>query len=92
MTSYGFNIALHVFSILLSPTGGSTGLANASFANFDNFPKSCSADFATYSSIQANCSAGGVKTEGGTVSADRYAALADLDNIFSSTKVEQGEH
>ncbi|XP_062872678.1 arf-GAP domain and FG repeat-containing protein 1a isoform X1 [Trichomycterus rosablanca] len=72
-------------------TGGSTGLANAGFANFDNFPKSCSADFATYSSSQA-CSAGGAKAEGGAVPADRYAALADLDNIFSSVKVEQGSN
>ncbi|KAB5550053.1 hypothetical protein PHYPO_G00049220 [Pangasianodon hypophthalmus] len=71
-------------------TGGSAGLANANFANFDNFPKSCSADFATYGSAQANCSGGGAKTDGGAVPADRYAALADLDNIFSSAKSEQG--
>ncbi|XP_027011303.2 arf-GAP domain and FG repeat-containing protein 1a isoform X7 [Tachysurus fulvidraco] len=69
-------------------TGGSAGLANANFANFDNFPKSCSADFATYG--QSNCSGGGVKADGSSVPADRYAALADLDNIFSSTKTEQG--
>uniref|UniRef100_A0A4W4E7X9 Arf-GAP domain-containing protein n=1 Tax=Electrophorus electricus TaxID=8005 RepID=A0A4W4E7X9_ELEEL len=64
--------------------GGSPGLANANFANFDNFPKSCSADFASYGSAQTNCAGGGAKNEGGAVPADRYAALADLDNIFSS--------
>ncbi|XP_060799242.1 arf-GAP domain and FG repeat-containing protein 1a isoform X2 [Neoarius graeffei] len=71
-------------------TGGSAGLANANFANFDNFPKSCSADFATYGSTQAKCSGGGAKADAGAIPADRYAALADLDNIFSSTKTEQG--
>lgn len=71
-------------------TGGSAGLANANFANFDNFPKSCSADFATYGSAQANCSGGGAKADGGAVPADRYAALADLDNIFSTGKTDQG--
>ncbi|XP_026872648.2 arf-GAP domain and FG repeat-containing protein 1a isoform X1 [Electrophorus electricus] len=70
--------------------GGSPGLANANFANFDNFPKSCSADFASYGSAQTNCAGGGAKNEGGAVPADRYAALADLDNIFSSAKSEQG--
>ncbi|KAL6471778.1 hypothetical protein MHYP_G00204280 [Metynnis hypsauchen] len=71
-------------------TGGSSGLANANFANFDNFPKSCSADFASYSSSQTNCTGGGTKAEGFSVPADRYAALADLDNIFSSVKPDQG--
>ncbi|XP_027011302.2 arf-GAP domain and FG repeat-containing protein 1a isoform X6 [Tachysurus fulvidraco] len=76
------------FANFNSHPGGSAGLANANFANFDNFPKSCSADFATYG--QSNCSGGGVKADGSSVPADRYAALADLDNIFSSTKTEQG--
>lgn len=80
-------ILLHLPS---SPTGGSAGLASANFANFDNFPKSCSADFATYGSTQANCPGGGAKADRGAVPADRYAALADLDNIFSSAKPEQG--
>ncbi|XP_058269509.1 arf-GAP domain and FG repeat-containing protein 1a isoform X1 [Hemibagrus wyckioides] len=75
---------------LLATQSGSAGLANANFANFDNFPKSCSADFATYGSAQSNCSGGGVKADGSAVPADRYAALADLDNIFSSGKTEQG--
>ncbi|XP_048838347.1 arf-GAP domain and FG repeat-containing protein 1a isoform X10 [Brienomyrus brachyistius] len=74
-----------------SHTGSSSGLANASFANFDNFPKSCSADFGSFSSSQSN-SAGGPKAavDSTSVPADRYAALADLDNIFSSAKPEQG--
>uniref|UniRef100_A0AAR2LK12 Arf-GAP domain-containing protein n=1 Tax=Pygocentrus nattereri TaxID=42514 RepID=A0AAR2LK12_PYGNA len=71
-------------------TGGSSGQANANFANFDNFPKSCSADFASYGSSQTNCAGGGAKAEGFAVPADRYAALADLDNIFSSVKPDQG--
>ncbi|KAK3560827.1 hypothetical protein QTP86_021852 [Hemibagrus guttatus] len=75
---------------LLATQSGSAGLTNANFANFDNFPKSCSADFATYGSTQSNCSGGGVKADGSAVPADRYAALADLDNIFSSGKTEQG--
>ncbi|KAL4648505.1 arf-GAP domain and FG repeat-containing protein 1 isoform X1 [Arapaima gigas] len=75
-----------------SHTGSSSsGLANASFANFDNFPKSCSADFGSFSSSQSN-STGGPKAavDSTSVPADRYAALADLDNIFSSAKPEQG--
>uniref|UniRef100_A0AAY4C9K1 Arf-GAP domain-containing protein n=1 Tax=Denticeps clupeoides TaxID=299321 RepID=A0AAY4C9K1_9TELE len=65
-----------------------SGLANANFANFDNFPKSCSADFGTLGSL----SGGGAKSaaDSAAFAADRYAALADLDNIFSSTKTEQG--
>ncbi|XP_076831975.1 arf-GAP domain and FG repeat-containing protein 1a isoform X3 [Brachyhypopomus gauderio] len=73
------------FAHFNSHPGGTSGLANANFANFDNFPKSCSADFAT-----GICAGGVAKGEGGAVPADRYAALADLDNIFSSTKPEQG--
>ncbi|XP_067306439.1 arf-GAP domain and FG repeat-containing protein 1a isoform X4 [Pseudorasbora parva] len=69
--------------------GSSSGLANANFANFDNFPKSCSADFASFSSTQSNSVVEGSKVEAASVPADRYAALADLDNIFS-TKPEQG--
>ncbi|XP_023651803.1 arf-GAP domain and FG repeat-containing protein 1a isoform X9 [Paramormyrops kingsleyae] len=74
-----------------SHTGSSSGLANASFANFENFPKSCSADFGSFSSSQSN-SAGGPKAavDSTSVPADRYTALADLNNIFSSAKPEQG--
>ncbi|XP_017541571.1 arf-GAP domain and FG repeat-containing protein 1a isoform X2 [Pygocentrus nattereri] len=75
---------------LLATHSGSSGQANANFANFDNFPKSCSADFASYGSSQTNCAGGGAKAEGFAVPADRYAALADLDNIFSSVKPDQG--
>ncbi|KAK7156715.1 hypothetical protein R3I94_006680 [Phoxinus phoxinus] len=63
--------------------GSSSGLANPNFANFDNFPKSCSADFASFSSTQSN------SVEAVSVPADRYAALANLDNVFG-TKPEQG--
>ncbi|XP_077064083.1 arf-GAP domain and FG repeat-containing protein 1a isoform X4 [Siphateles boraxobius] len=63
--------------------GSSSGPANPNFANFDNFPKSCSADFASFSSTQSN------SVEAFSVAADRYAALANLDNVFG-TKPEQG--
>ncbi|XP_016397261.1 arf-GAP domain and FG repeat-containing protein 1-like isoform X5 [Sinocyclocheilus rhinocerous] len=69
--------------------GSSSGLANANFANFDNFPKSCSADFASFSSTQSNSVGEGHKVEAFSVPADRYAALATLDNVFGS-KPEQG--
>ncbi|XP_008292750.1 arf-GAP domain and FG repeat-containing protein 1a isoform X1 [Stegastes partitus] len=76
-----------------SNTGSASGgLANANFANFDNFPKSCSADFGSFSSSSQSNSTGdgrdAVQSTSG--SADRYAALADLDNMFSSAKTEQG--
>ncbi|XP_028977627.1 arf-GAP domain and FG repeat-containing protein 1a isoform X6 [Esox lucius] len=85
-----------------SHKGSTSSGANASnFANFDNFPKSCSADFGGFSSFcqgQSNSSSATEAPSGpvdrdsnGThVPADRYAALADLDNIFSSAKMEQG--
>uniref|UniRef100_A0A673N6Z1 Arf-GAP domain and FG repeat-containing protein 1-like n=1 Tax=Sinocyclocheilus rhinocerous TaxID=307959 RepID=A0A673N6Z1_9TELE len=69
--------------------GSSSGLANANFADFENFPKSCGADFASFSSTQSNSVGEGHKVEAVSVSADRYAALADLDNMFGS-KPEQG--
>uniref|UniRef100_A0A3P8YTE5 Arf-GAP domain-containing protein n=1 Tax=Esox lucius TaxID=8010 RepID=A0A3P8YTE5_ESOLU len=86
-----------------SHKGSTSSGANASnFANFDNFPKSCSADFGGFSSFcqgQSNSSSATEAPSGpvdrdsnGThVPADRYAALADLDNIFSSAKMEQGK-
>lgn len=70
----------------MSSTGSASGIANANFANFDNFPKSCSADFASFGSSQKNA---GVAEAAG-VPADRYAALADLHNVFGITKPEQG--
>ncbi|XP_017279482.1 arf-GAP domain and FG repeat-containing protein 1a isoform X3 [Kryptolebias marmoratus] len=76
------------------PNTGSTsgGLANASFANFDNFPKSCSADFGAFGSpSQSNSTgAGNNAVQSTSVPADRYASLAHLDNMFSSGKTEQG--
>uniref|UniRef100_A0A8D3CW58 ArfGAP with FG repeats 1a n=1 Tax=Scophthalmus maximus TaxID=52904 RepID=A0A8D3CW58_SCOMX len=71
----------------------SGGLANASFANFDNFPKSCSADFgALSSSSQSNSTGSGRDAVQSTSTADdRYAALADLDNVLSSANTEQGK-
>ncbi|XP_035239677.1 arf-GAP domain and FG repeat-containing protein 1a isoform X3 [Anguilla anguilla] len=76
---------------LLAARSSTPGLANANFANFDNFPKSSSADFGSFSSSQSD-SAGAPKAgvDGPSVPADRYAALADLDNIFSSAKPEPG--
>ncbi|KAM4743362.1 arf-GAP domain and FG repeat-containing protein 1a isoform 6-T6 [Anableps anableps] len=75
-----------------SHSSASGGLANANFANFDNFPKSCSADFGCFSSSSQSNSTGADKdvVQSTNVPADRYAALADLDNMFSSAKTEQG--
>ncbi|XP_029965056.1 arf-GAP domain and FG repeat-containing protein 1a isoform X2 [Salarias fasciatus] len=73
-----------------SSTSG--GLANANFANFENFPKSCSADFGSFSASSQSNSAGAGRdaVQSTSVSVDRYAALADLDNMFSSAITEQG--
>ncbi|XP_067221521.1 arf-GAP domain and FG repeat-containing protein 1a isoform X3 [Chanodichthys erythropterus] len=90
--SLPFSRSVGEFTSTLPPLAmhsSSSGLVNANFANFDNFPKSCSADFASFSSTQSNSVAEGHKVDAGSVPADRYAALADLDNIFS-TKPEQG--
>ncbi|KAK6296819.1 hypothetical protein J4Q44_G00329610 [Coregonus suidteri] len=93
-------------SLCLTNPQGSTssgGLANSSnLVNFDHFAKSCSADFGFFSSSsqsqsQRNSSTAGlpnglVDRDSGTTSVptDRYAALSDLDTIFSSAKTEQG--
>ncbi|XP_031717180.1 arf-GAP domain and FG repeat-containing protein 1a isoform X5 [Anarrhichthys ocellatus] len=73
-------------------SSASGGLANANFANFANCPKSCSADFGSFScSSQSNSTgAGRDAVQSTSLPADRYAALADLDNGFSSAKTEQG--
>ncbi|XP_072546794.1 arf-GAP domain and FG repeat-containing protein 1a isoform X2 [Salminus brasiliensis] len=71
-------------------TGGPSGLASANFANFDNFPKSSSFNFGSYGCSKTKCAGGGSNAEATTVPADRYAALADLDSVFSSTKSDQG--
>uniref|UniRef100_A0A3P8NSX5 Arf-GAP domain-containing protein n=1 Tax=Astatotilapia calliptera TaxID=8154 RepID=A0A3P8NSX5_ASTCA len=64
----------------------------ASFANFENFPKSCSADFGSFSSSSQSNSTGAGRdvVQSTNISADKYAALADLDNIFSSAETEPG--
>ncbi|XP_014850406.1 PREDICTED: arf-GAP domain and FG repeat-containing protein 1 isoform X6 [Poecilia mexicana] len=76
------------------PNTGSAsgGLANANFANFDNFPKSCSADFGSFSSSSQSNSTRADRdvVQSTNVPVDRYAALADLDNMFSSAKTEEG--
>ncbi|MEQ2210409.1 hypothetical protein XENOCAPTIV_013026, partial [Xenoophorus captivus] len=75
-----------------SHSSASGGLANANFANFDNFPKSCNADFGSFSSSSQSNSTGAGKdvVQSTNVPADRYAVLADLDNMFSSAETEQG--
>ncbi|XP_070761633.1 arf-GAP domain and FG repeat-containing protein 1a isoform X2 [Enoplosus armatus] len=76
-----------------SNTGSASGgLANANFANFDSFPKSCSADFGSFSSSSQSNSTGAGRdaVQSTSLPADRYAALADLDNVLSSAKTEQG--
>ncbi|XP_070826550.1 arf-GAP domain and FG repeat-containing protein 1a isoform X3 [Chaetodon trifascialis] len=86
------NTAFTVLSSSRSMGSASGGLANANFANFDNFPKSCSADFGSFSSSSQSNSTGAGRdaVQSTSVPADRYAALADLDNVFSSAKTEQG--
>ncbi|KAM5267068.1 arf-GAP domain and FG repeat-containing protein 1 isoform 7-T7 [Hipposideros larvatus] len=69
-------------------TGGSAGSVNANFAHFDNFPKSSSADFGTFSTSQSHPTVSAVSkvsaNKAGLQTADKYAALANLDNIFSA--------
>ncbi|KAM4565735.1 arf-GAP domain and FG repeat-containing protein 1a isoform 10-T10 [Odontesthes bonariensis] len=87
--SAGFANFAHFNSHTSSASGG---LSNANFAHFDNFPKSSSADFGSFSSSsQSNSTgAGSDAVQSTSVSVDRYAVLADLDNVFSSAKTEQG--
>ncbi|XP_034988493.1 arf-GAP domain and FG repeat-containing protein 1 isoform X3 [Zootoca vivipara] len=65
---------------------GSAGSVNANFAHFDNFPKSSSADFGAFSASQSNTTAASkaAVNKPNLQSADKYAALANLDNIFST--------
>uniref|UniRef100_UPI00398EAAE6 arf-GAP domain and FG repeat-containing protein 1a isoform X3 n=1 Tax=Pristiophorus japonicus TaxID=55135 RepID=UPI00398EAAE6 len=65
---------------------GSSASTNANFANFDNFPKSSSADFGTFCSSGNDTSV--IKAQ--AVTQDKYAALADLDNVFSYSTSTQG--
>ncbi|XP_027320424.2 arf-GAP domain and FG repeat-containing protein 1 isoform X10 [Anas platyrhynchos] len=76
------------FAHFNSHTGGSAGSVNANFAHFDNFPKSSSADFGAFNASQSNATATGASkaavNKPNLQSADKYAALANLDNIFSA--------
>ncbi|XP_074689853.1 arf-GAP domain and FG repeat-containing protein 1 isoform X8 [Strix aluco] len=67
---------------------GSAGSVNANFAHFDNFPKSSSADFGAFNASQSNTTATAASkaavNKPNLQSADKYAALANLDNIFSA--------
>lgn len=69
-------------------TGGNVGSVNANFAHFDNFPKSSSADFGTFNASQSHQTAVAASkvsaNKAGLQTADKYAALANLDNIFSA--------
>nr|KAF6449565.1 ArfGAP with FG repeats 1 [Molossus molossus] len=76
------------FAHFNSHAGGSAGSVNANFAHFDNFPKSSSADFGTFNTSQSHQTATTVSkvstNKAGLQAADKYAALANLDNIFSA--------
>ncbi|XP_071607839.1 arf-GAP domain and FG repeat-containing protein 1 isoform X11 [Heliangelus exortis] len=76
------------FAHFNSHTGGSAGSVNANFAHFDNFPKSSSADFGAFNASQSNPTAAAASkaavNKPNLQSADKYAALANLDNIFSA--------
>ncbi|XP_040204776.1 arf-GAP domain and FG repeat-containing protein 1 isoform X4 [Rana temporaria] len=63
--------------------------ANANFAQFDNFPKSSSADFGAFNSTGASQTTAVSKPS--QPSADKYAALADLDSIFSNPQGGSGQ-
>ncbi|XP_041621784.1 arf-GAP domain and FG repeat-containing protein 1 isoform X7 [Vulpes lagopus] len=76
------------FAHFNSHAGGSAGSVNANFAHFDNFPKSSSADFGTFNTSQSHQTASAVSkvstNKASLQSTDKYAALANLDNIFSA--------
>ncbi|XP_048200573.1 arf-GAP domain and FG repeat-containing protein 1 isoform X7 [Perognathus longimembris pacificus] len=76
------------FAHFNSHAGGNAGSVNANFAHFDNFPKSSSADFGTFNTSQSHQTASAVSkvstNKAGLQTADKYAALANLDNIFSA--------
>ncbi|XP_015273333.1 PREDICTED: arf-GAP domain and FG repeat-containing protein 1 isoform X6 [Gekko japonicus] len=74
------------FAHFNSHTGGSAGSVNANFAHFDNFPKSSSADFGAFSTSQSSTTSASkaLVNKSNLHSADKYAALANLDNIFST--------
>nr|XP_007964694.1 arf-GAP domain and FG repeat-containing protein 1 isoform X5 [Chlorocebus sabaeus] len=76
------------FAHFNSHAGGSAASVNANFAHFDNFPKSSSADFGTFNTSQSHQTVSAVSkvstNKAGLQTADKYAALANLDNIFSA--------
>ncbi|XP_031813771.1 arf-GAP domain and FG repeat-containing protein 1 isoform X5 [Antechinus flavipes] len=76
------------FAHFNSHTGGSVGSVNANFAHFDNFPKSSSADFGAFNSSQSHQTATAINKavtkKANLQTTDKYAALANLDNIFST--------
>uniref|UniRef100_A0A4X2KK67 Arf-GAP domain and FG repeat-containing protein 1 n=1 Tax=Vombatus ursinus TaxID=29139 RepID=A0A4X2KK67_VOMUR len=76
------------FAHFNSHTGGSVGSVNANFAHFDNFPKSSSADFGAFSSSQSHQTTTAINKvvpkKANLQTTDKYAALANLDNIFSA--------
>ncbi|XP_040838777.1 arf-GAP domain and FG repeat-containing protein 1 isoform X10 [Ochotona curzoniae] len=76
------------FAHFNSHAGGSAGSVNANFAHFDNFPKSSSADFGAFNTSQSHQTASAVSKvsahKASLPTADKYAALANLDNIFSA--------
>ncbi|XP_024910745.1 arf-GAP domain and FG repeat-containing protein 1a isoform X5 [Cynoglossus semilaevis] len=86
-TNSGFANFAHFNNHTSSASGG---LANVNFANFDNFHKSCSAEFGAFGASSQGNSTGAGGVQGTGFPADRYAALADLDNMFGSGKTEQG--
>ncbi|XP_064443232.1 arf-GAP domain and FG repeat-containing protein 1 isoform X9 [Mirounga angustirostris] len=73
---------------LEASNSGSAGSVNANFAHFDNFPKSSSADFGTFNTSQSHQTASAISkvstNKAGLQTTDKYAALANLDNIFSA--------
>ncbi|XP_018424005.1 PREDICTED: arf-GAP domain and FG repeat-containing protein 1 [Nanorana parkeri] len=80
-SSCSFGDVTSAFSLQATHIGSGTN-ANANFAQFDNFPKSSSADFGAFNSTGASKTTSVSKPS--QPSADKYAALADLDNIFSN--------
>ncbi|MEE6500733.1 hypothetical protein FKM82_003905 [Ascaphus truei] len=70
-----------------APPLNTGGNANANFAQFDNFPKSSSADFGAFKPTPRGTAPVKVAvSKPGQPAADRYAALADLDNIFGAVQ------
>lgn len=84
--SFGSFSSASLPSFQSNSSGGSSASTNAHFANFDNFPKSSSADFGAFCFSGSDTSV--IKAH--AVSEDKYAALADLDNVFSSNTQTQG--